>query len=255
MSVLLVYLEKFLLRYRHYKTSLLLLIISPIFFLLHSYLLGKFVKTTVYYNKVVKYLYFIIFSMVVAHLFTEGWRTILRNFYSSNTLYEGLLKGVFRIISYKVLLAIIQAYLDDIVLILVVLLFFSANLDRLIVSLALSLSLIIFAVSLAFLISPLFLYFRGTEIRTLEFYMHTFSELLVPINFSLFFLPNYNLIATVFPSIGLMEEIRKYLFLGEMNTSLFLQSFMVSIVYLVVGIAVFGKALNFARKKGWMGLK
>ncbi len=191
--------------------------------------------------------------MIISDIFYQGWKVVITRFYGSRNLYECLLKGFRKVLFYKLIVYLFEMFLSNLPIILTVLFIFSVNVKRFLISVILSFSLIIFSIGFSLIISPLFLYFKGEEINIVQRYLYLFSEVLVPVMFSFYIFPYYDLIAKIFPSIGLVEEIRKYLFLGKMNVKLFIGCLAISIVYFIVGSILFVKVLNYARLKGWIG--
>jgi len=62
-------------------------------------------------------------------------------------------------------------------------------------------------------------------------------------------------IEILFPPSGFIEEIRKLALLGNFNLNVLVLAVIVSVIYLLIGYALFTYQYNKGRKEGWIYLR
>ena len=255
MNLFLVYLQKSILEFKYYKISLMSFFLIPIFSVIKWYLTGEFVKEIIFYNKPIKYFYFLVFSTIISDIFVKSYIILIRSFYRTEDLYEFLLQGLPRVFIYKTIIRIFEVFLSNLPVFILVLFFFSLNVKVFLISIFLSIFLVIPGISLSLIVSPLLLYFKGTEAMVVSRILFKVKNILVPVMFSFYLFPYYKTLAILIPTIGIVEELRRYLFTGNMDIIIFLLAILSSIGYLIIGVFIFMRAFNHARKQGWIGLR
>ena len=145
----------------------------------------------------------------------------------------------------------ILSYLPTLVLLYLLV---SKNLYSLVFGILASLLLIIPALAIAMLASPLLLKFKGSEAMAIRWDIYFVMRFLLPVSYTYTAFSFYNYLKYL-PVTNLFEELRKLVLVGSADVAALIIGFIESVALLFVGIYVFGKAYERARKEGWIGLR
>jgi len=252
--MIIIFLYMFLLRLKHYKMYAIYLFTIPVIIFLRWFLTGEFVKTISLFNLEISYLYFLVISALFSDMLWHNIRTFLNSFYQRDFLYMILLKGMKRVYMGKMVEEILDSFLFYFLIFLLIYLFVSKDVFILVFSAFLSIILILPAMSLALIFSPLLLYFRGMEAEIVVHNLRNLTVFLVPTGFTYLAFQFYDKIRFV-PVVGFIEELRRFVFIGEISFEILLINLIEIFLLLIVGIIFFIKAFEYARLKGWIGLE
>ena len=172
----------------------------------------------------------------------------------NNTLFMAVIKNPISVFTSTVIPVVLEEILYPLEEGIVVYILFSKNLLVFLLAILLTPLILLPAYAYAFLVSPLIIIFKGEESELITRYLGLINSFLVPMYFSYLAFSYYNIVKYI-PPIGLIEELRRLLFLGRMDLVTFTINVLESIVLFIVGVYAFQLFFNKARKEGWIGLK
>jgi len=254
-SLISLYLEYFYLRQKKYKiTAFYSFLVSPIILFIRWLLNGLFVKKIILFSKIIPYIHFLLVSSLFFEIFWLNVQAVLNTFYSTKFLSYLIYYGEFYAILLLVTQTLISTTLRYFPVFLFLYIFIGKNIIAIVVASAVSLILIIPAIGLAFTLSPLLLYFRGRGREVISRNVKVLISFLIPVGFTYITFCWYKILRW-FPVIGLVEELRRLVFLEKINSLVFFIGLLESILLLIIGTTVFKVSYAYARKQGWIGLR
>ena len=248
-----IYFEKLLLSFKHYKIFTMDFFLSFLFHIIEWILIGAFVKVITLFGKDVPFFFFLAVSVLFGYIVSKGTREIIERFYEKTFLYEILFKGIKIVFLAKIFELILLNFLRFFPLFLLIYFFLTKTHFSLLLPL-LSLLLIFPAITLALFFSPLLLYFRGEEREVIIHNLHSLLLFIIPPMFTYIAFNFYENIKYL-PIIGYVEELRKYALLGIIDWKVFIISAIENLILFIFGVFFFLKTFDYARRKGWIGLR
>ncbi len=253
-------LEAFLLEIKKYKISYFLnpIIFTPIFAVIGWFLTSAFVKSVKFYSTYIPYLYFILVAIGTLEYYwwIQGWLPYFFN--SAKSVKNIFFRGVWEVKAAILLYNLIYVPANLLVY------FFWAELltsfaipaKVLIASLIATILTIPFNYTIGEILSIIAMKLKKNSSPIIWFF-GTVATILTLTYFSLSIFPKdiRELLEILIPSMGVVEEMRKWAFLGEFNVSLLLSAFLVSILYSIAITFVFKKLWDDGRRKGWLYLE
>ncbi len=238
-----------------YKYSpIVLFLYRPLDLFVKAYLLGEFIKLVDFYGIKVSYFLLVLTGLAVH----EALSTIGSNL---SRAYGKRIKTILLTGSHNYFVA---SYLNNFVLVLIsyyasilvasTLLHLSTK-EIFIFSLILLLSYL-FTIALDLIMTALLIKFKR-ESRVIFYTTETLLFSIFPIYFSLAILPQpvRELVEIILPPAGILEELRKLIFLGTFNSTILFLDLIVSLAYIFLAYAFFEYILYDARKKGYIFLQ
>lgn len=226
----------------------------PLLLLAQWMMVGLFIKDITIFGVHISYIYFLVVSVLFVDILWVAARSLLVKLYDRLFLYQ----MVFVNKRNAIFALIVDSLLDNAFffapIFLVLNAFFNVSIGKILLATLLSLVLIIPAMAFAFLFMPLALYFRGEDIRVVIRLARYILSFLIPSDFTYLAFNFYDKIKYI-PLIGFVEEIRRLVFFNKIDMITFAINGLEILVMFIVGLVVFNWTVDYARRKGWIGLR